>query len=865
MFKKILKSAVFLFVLSAVFSMADFCFAQDSFGLGVGQGLLLGSTEPRVIIVRIIQIILGFLGLVALILIIYAGFLWMTSAGDESKVERAKKIIINAVIGIVIILSSFAITTYLINRFSSVTGGQNGGGNGSGNVSGRANYGLSGAGVLGACSIESVYPSPNQKNVARNSSILITFKEEVDPSSICSSVTNGLCGGSSLLSDSVRIYKTEDESNNYLSDIKVYNTGDNKNFIFSPSQYLGSDSEDVSYSVNLSDQIKKIDGTSVFEDCNSDFMNWSFEVSNNLDLTPPQIKNNGIWPLPDDSKDEINSSQAARAAGSITVISQPSPYVAASVSDVVGPDASVLVDKNSSQAGVLTLSSLSGSMKWQLKNMTTGLSLGTANFNINNEINFPGILTLRADNPVEVGKLWTMNASAAKQADTITIDRKVYVFVTDKTAANQIVVGADTSATAANIAAVITGHPEVNATAANNVVSITAANIGSSGNLIPVISSDTSKLRVANLSGGSDLDSENIVKGGQEDKPMNSAIKINFNETILPSQVVGSSDDVYSNLRIINNLAQNVLDGAACSGDLSCRSFNCDNGRCLGNQLAGEFKISNQYKTVEFVSNKQCGTNGCGEPVYCLPAGGNILVEVMAASLQSCSGEGDCASKTPYNNCTGGFCKNGDEIYPQANQNSLNGIVDSSFNSLDGNRDGSAVGPQSFYSENSKISTNGDNFSWSFLVSDKIDTSAPSIISITPDINSSGVTLKGDIEIIFNKPMLSSSLKTGSTKISSGEEEFIHKNINIWSLSNYPVGYWIESEIIESSRQKVFVKHGEFGETLDYRMQVGSGVRDIYQNCFNPSAGPKCNATESSPSCCNGNATSVLDANGNCQ
>jgi len=52
-----------------------------------------------------------------------------------------------------------------------------------------------------------------------------------------------------------------------------------------------------------------------------------------------------------------------------------------------------------------------------------------------------------------------------------------------------------------------------------------------------------------------------------------------------------------------------------------------------------------------------------------------------------------------------------------------------------------------------------------------------------------------------------------------------------------------------------FIKHSKFYESTSYRSQVGSGVKDIYQNCFKPSAGPgpvnlsglDCEASESLP------------------
>ena len=63
----------------------------------------------RMAIRIIINYVLYFLGLVATIMIIYAGFLYITAAGDDGKTEEAKKVILYTALGIIVILLSFAI------------------------------------------------------------------------------------------------------------------------------------------------------------------------------------------------------------------------------------------------------------------------------------------------------------------------------------------------------------------------------------------------------------------------------------------------------------------------------------------------------------------------------------------------------------------------------------------------------------------------------------------------------------------------------------------------------------------------------------------------------------------------------------
>lgn len=73
------------------------------------------ESDPREIVARIIKIALGFLGSIAVILIVLAGFKWMTAAGNEDKIAESKKLMSAAVVGLVIILMAFALTTFLID------------------------------------------------------------------------------------------------------------------------------------------------------------------------------------------------------------------------------------------------------------------------------------------------------------------------------------------------------------------------------------------------------------------------------------------------------------------------------------------------------------------------------------------------------------------------------------------------------------------------------------------------------------------------------------------------------------------------------------------------------------------------------
>jgi len=91
---------------------ADEVFGLDVVGEEGGLSETLGDTaDPRVVASRIINIALGFLGIIAVVLVLYGGFMWMTAAGDEQKITKAKALLKNSVVGLVLILISYAIAS----------------------------------------------------------------------------------------------------------------------------------------------------------------------------------------------------------------------------------------------------------------------------------------------------------------------------------------------------------------------------------------------------------------------------------------------------------------------------------------------------------------------------------------------------------------------------------------------------------------------------------------------------------------------------------------------------------------------------------------------------------------------------------
>ena len=80
------------------------------------------TAELPAIIGRIVKIVISLLGLVAAIIIILGGFQWMTSGGNEEKIAGAKKLMINGLIGMVLVILAYAIASFVITQLTVVTG-----------------------------------------------------------------------------------------------------------------------------------------------------------------------------------------------------------------------------------------------------------------------------------------------------------------------------------------------------------------------------------------------------------------------------------------------------------------------------------------------------------------------------------------------------------------------------------------------------------------------------------------------------------------------------------------------------------------------------------------------------------------------
>ena len=90
-------------------------------GLEYGAATGLGSTDVRTTIASIIKVAMNLLGIVAVVIIVIGGFKWMTAGGNDDQVGEAKKWIFSGVIGLAIILSAYALASFVINQLVTAT------------------------------------------------------------------------------------------------------------------------------------------------------------------------------------------------------------------------------------------------------------------------------------------------------------------------------------------------------------------------------------------------------------------------------------------------------------------------------------------------------------------------------------------------------------------------------------------------------------------------------------------------------------------------------------------------------------------------------------------------------------------------
>jgi hypothetical protein len=279
-------------------------------------------------------------------------------------------------------------------------------------------------------------------------------------------------------------------------------------------------------------------------------------------------------------------------------------------------------------------------------------------------------------------------------------------------------------------------------------------------------------------------------------------------------------------------------------------------------------------------------------------------VEIKAASLQACNQSrcaiwgGQCGSNnlcaktvstteiyyptsTPCaltwcgkwnGSCSSGRCvktQNNTRVFYPAADFTTGGLTDLSGNSFNGSFNyyfdnqkalGIANGPgTSSYDLNSSLPLynpsdpevkggSGDNFNWSFWLSDKIDLQSPLLKNLDPQGGKQFFGADNFIKLIFDKIMMAGSVKSGWNYGEDNDPKAksrIFLALSSLPTSSLPLAYWVGGygEDINNDgfpdRTFVYVDHGSLKSGASYSVTAGSGLKSITQNCFLPGVGPQ--------------------------
>ncbi len=83
----------------------------------------LGDKDPAGIVITIVNTSLIFLGMITVILVIVAGFLWLFAAGQEEKIKKAKDLLRGGIMGLIIVMAAYGLAQYIFYALQYATTG----------------------------------------------------------------------------------------------------------------------------------------------------------------------------------------------------------------------------------------------------------------------------------------------------------------------------------------------------------------------------------------------------------------------------------------------------------------------------------------------------------------------------------------------------------------------------------------------------------------------------------------------------------------------------------------------------------------------------------------------------------------------
>lgn len=87
----------------------------------IGTQIGLNGTDLVHVALRTLQMLLGFAPLISVMMMILGGFMWMTSGGDEERLDKAKKTVSSSVVGLVVIILAWAAVQFVTKTTLNAT------------------------------------------------------------------------------------------------------------------------------------------------------------------------------------------------------------------------------------------------------------------------------------------------------------------------------------------------------------------------------------------------------------------------------------------------------------------------------------------------------------------------------------------------------------------------------------------------------------------------------------------------------------------------------------------------------------------------------------------------------------------------
>ncbi len=127
MFKKsffIVLAVLFIFIAAFALAIPASVDAANVWGNqegAISNTIGLGERDPRLIVSSMVNAFMGFVGMIAVVIVLLGGFRWMTAGGNEEKLKDAKGLLMSGVIGLIIVMSSWGLAKFVVDTIYRAT------------------------------------------------------------------------------------------------------------------------------------------------------------------------------------------------------------------------------------------------------------------------------------------------------------------------------------------------------------------------------------------------------------------------------------------------------------------------------------------------------------------------------------------------------------------------------------------------------------------------------------------------------------------------------------------------------------------------------------------------------------------------